>query len=78
MAILRARKKIKAPEAAEVIMGENEKKLNVETITWGDFTWINIAKPTERETEYLSQNYPFHPLDLDDCLSRIQRPKKPG
>ncbi|GAI70360.1 unnamed protein product, partial [marine sediment metagenome] len=25
--------------------------------------------------EYLAQNYHFHPLDLDDCLSRIQRPK---
>lgn len=23
----------------------------------------------------MAQNYPFHPLDLDDCLSRIQRPK---
>jgi magnesium transporter len=36
---------------------------------------VNIEKPTEREIEYLAQNYPFHPLDLDDCLSRIQRPK---
>ena len=52
-----------------------EKGLNVESITWNDLTWIDIERPTERETEYLAQNYPFHPLDLDDCLSRIQRPK---
>jgi len=52
-----------------------KEELNVETLTWGDLTWVNIEKPTERETEYLSQNYSFHPLDLDDCLSRIQRPK---
>jgi len=52
-----------------------EEQLNVESLTWGDLTWVNIEKPTERETEYLAQNYPFHPLDLDDCLSRIQRPK---
>jgi magnesium transporter len=54
---------------------EKEERLNLETVTWGDLTWVNIQPPTEREKEYLAQNYPFHPLDLDDCLSRIQRPK---
>ena len=54
---------------------KKEEELNLESLTWGDLTWVNIEKPTERETEYLAQNYPFHPLDLDDCLSRIQRPK---
>ena len=54
---------------------EKEQKLNMESLTWGDLTWVNIEHPTERETDYLAQNYPFHPLDLDDCLSRIQRPK---
>ena len=56
----------------------NDKKkiqLNIESVAWGDLTWINILNPTERETEYLAKHYPFHPLDLDDCLSRIQRPK---
>ena len=54
---------------------KEEKQLNLESLTWGDLTWVNIESPTERETEYLAQNYSFHPLDLDDCLSRIQRPK---
>ena len=54
---------------------EKEQPLNLESLTSGDLTWVNIERPTERETEYLAQNYPFHPLDLDDCLSRIQRPK---
>ncbi len=49
--------------------------LNVESVSWHDLTWVNIEQPTERETEYLAKNYPFHPLDLDDCLSRTQRPK---
>ncbi|MFC1952040.1 magnesium/cobalt transporter CorA [Chloroflexota bacterium] len=52
-----------------------KEELNLESVTWGDLTWVNIESPTERETEYLAQNYQFHPLDLDDCLSRIQRPK---
>lgn len=54
---------------------KKEARLNVESITWGGMTWLNIVKPTERETEYLSQTYHFHPLNLDDVLSRIQRPK---
>ena len=57
--------------------GEKEpaKKLNLESLTDNGLTWIDIERPTGRETDYLAQNYPFHPLDLDDCLSRIQRPK---
>lgn len=54
---------------------KEEEQVNIESVNWGDITWTNIERPTERETEYLAQNYPFHPLDLDDCLSRIQRPK---
>ncbi len=52
-----------------------EEQLNLESLTWSKLTWVNIEGPTERETEYLAANYHFHPLDLDDCLSRIQRPK---
>jgi magnesium transporter len=54
---------------------EEEQQLNLESLTWGDLTWVNIEGPTGREMEYLAQNYPFHHLDLDDCLSRKQRPK---
>ncbi len=54
---------------------KKEQQLNVESLNWGELTWVNIERPTEKETEYLAQNYSFHPLDLDDCLSRIQRPK---
>ncbi|MDD4875937.1 MAG: magnesium/cobalt transporter CorA [Dehalococcoidales bacterium] len=53
----------------------NEEQLRLESLTRGNMTWFNIEGPTEHETEYLAQNYHFHPLDLDDCLSRIQRPK---
>jgi magnesium transporter len=52
-----------------------EQPLNIETITWGDLTWVNIESPTERETEWLADTYQFHPLALDDCLSRKQIPK---
>ncbi|MEE8194294.1 MAG: magnesium/cobalt transporter CorA [Dehalococcoidales bacterium] len=54
---------------------KKEEQLNMSSLTWGELNWIDIKPPTEKATEYLAQNYPFHPLDLDDTLSRIQRPK---
>lgn len=54
-------------------MGKTEPNIN--SITCQKLTWVNIERPTELETNYLAQNYPFHPLDLDDCLSKIQLPK---
>ena len=52
-----------------------ERKLQLQSVSRGELTWVNIEKPTAREIEYLAQNYPFHPLDLEDCLGRIQHPK---
>lgn len=72
MAVPRMRRSKKAA-VPEVIREAGQ--LNIESVTWGELTWINIEAPTKQETDYLAENYPFHPLDLDDCLSRIQRPK---
>jgi len=54
---------------------KKEEEPNIESLSWGDLTWTDIAPPTEKETGYLAQNFPFHPLDLDDTISRIQRSK---
>lgn len=51
------------------------KKLNLDTLEWKGMTWIDIAPPGQSEIDYLAENYHFHPLDLDDTLSRRQRPK---
>ncbi len=71
MAIPRTKKenKVVAQEVAE------EGQLNVEMVTFKDLTWVNVEQPTIQETDYLAQNYQFNQLDLDDCLSRRQRPK---
>jgi magnesium transporter len=53
----------------------SEHQLHIETISHNGLKWVNIERPRPQEIEYLSQNYPFHPLDLDDCLTRNQRPK---
>lgn len=49
--------------------------LNVRQITQGALTWVDIVHPTESEIEWLRKRYNFHPLHLDDTLSKIQRPK---
>ncbi|MGA7732833.1 MAG: magnesium/cobalt transporter CorA [Chloroflexia bacterium] len=49
--------------------------LNIQTVTHNGITWVNIMHPGEAETEWLRKTYGFHPLHLDDILSKIQRPK---
>ena len=54
---------------------KKEDRLNVESTKQGRLTWVNVEKPTRREMEYLAQNYPFDSFVLEDCLSRMERPK---
>lgn len=49
--------------------------LRVQSISEGKLTWIYIEKPTEAEGQYLEDKFGFHPLEIDDVLSRAQRPK---
>lgn len=47
-----------------------------QTLTYGRVTWTDISKATENDIRLLRANHPdFHPLDLEDLLSRIERPK---
>ena len=54
---------------------DEKNQLNVETVSAGKLTWYYIEKPTIKEVDYLAKQFHFHPLDLDDVLSRVQRPK---
>jgi magnesium transporter len=47
----------------------------VHTITHGDLQWIDIRQPTPTEMNDLRQSHHFHALALEDCLSKVQRPK---
>lgn len=67
-------RRVKRKEGTESVQLPEE-PLHVEEITWGDLTWVSIQSPTERDTDYLAEKYDFHPLALDDCLSRKQLPK---
>ncbi len=51
-------------------------KPNVETIDGEGLRWVNIERPGPLETAWLEEHFGFfHPLDLEDVLSRNQRPK---
>ena len=50
-------------------------KGNISSISEGKLNWIYIEKPASNEVEFLDKHFNFHHLNLDDILSRIQRPK---
>lgn len=41
----------------------------------GTLKWLHIPYPNNENIEFLRENYDFHPLDLEDCQSKVQRPK---
>ena len=49
--------------------------MSMSTITENKVSWINIVDPSQEDIAHLRRYYPFHPLDLEDCLSSIERPK---
>jgi magnesium transporter len=48
---------------------------NVEEIAAEGLRWVKIDRPGPLEQTWLEQNFDFHALDLEDVLSRNQRPK---
>jgi magnesium transporter len=47
----------------------------IQKIEYNGITWLDIPQPTVMDIEYLRQNFPFHPLDIEDLLGNLQRPK---
>jgi magnesium transporter len=41
----------------------------------GGVTWVHLLSPTAGEAQLLSSRFGWHPLDIEDVLSRRQRPK---
>lgn len=47
----------------------------IETLKIGTLKWHHILDPSDTDLQYLRDNFHFHPLDIEDCRSRNQRPK---
>lgn len=56
-------------------MNDENKQLNIKTITFGNLTWIDVIQPTDEAVKYLGAQYNLNELDLEDCLSSRQIPK---
>jgi magnesium transporter len=41
----------------------------------GGVTWVHLLAPTTEEAQQLATRFGWHPLDVEDVLSRRQRPK---
>src|SRR2546423_7441137 len=50
----------------------------VQELSANGLTWIHLDAPTLEEAELLQRRFGGHPLDLEDVLSRGQRPKIDG
>lgn len=47
----------------------------IETLQISNIKWIHIPVPSDENLQYLKDTFDFHPLDLEDCQSKVQRPK---
>ena len=47
----------------------------VEIVQGAGLRWVNIERPNPPEWAWLQEHFDFHALDLEDVLSRNQRPK---
>jgi magnesium transporter len=52
-----------------------ERTPRVDVVESNGFRWVNIERPSQLEAGWLEEHFDFHPLDLEDVLSRNQRPK---
>lgn len=47
----------------------------IKDMTYNGLRWIDIVRPTEKSTAFLENQFKFHELLLEDCLTEHQRPK---
>ncbi len=71
----RLRRSVRGAQLAQPAEPQGERTPNVETIDGQGLRWVNIERPGRLEMGWLEERFDFHPLDLEDVLSRNQRPK---
>jgi magnesium transporter len=71
----RLRRASRGSELTAPAPAPERQKPNVETITGEGLRWVKIDRPTALEWGWLEEHFDFHGLDLEDVLSRNERPK---
>ncbi|WP_042224466.1 magnesium/cobalt transporter CorA [Oceanobacillus manasiensis] len=54
-----------------------EKDISIQDVTRNKYKWfwVDFDQPTEEEINHLSSTFNFHPLAIEDCIQKLQRPK---
>src|ERR671934_976306 len=69
-------RRARARRAASVVAPAAERtQPQIERLSYEGLEWIHIEQPGPLERAWLAEHYEFHPLDLEDVMSRNQRPK---
>jgi magnesium transporter len=68
-------RRVRARRAAVVAPAAERTQPQIERLSYGGLDWIHIEQPGPLERAWLAEHYDFHPLDLEDVMSRNQRPK---
>jgi magnesium transporter len=71
----RLRRSDRAADLSNAAAEQTERKPNVDVVESAGLRWVNIERPTPLEWGWLQEHFDFHALDLEDVLSRNQRPK---
>jgi magnesium transporter len=71
----RLRRSARRGALAEPTSAPEPQAPNVEQIDAAGLRWVNIEHPGALERTWLEEHFDFHALDLEDVLSRNQRPK---
>ena len=54
---------------------EPSEQRRIAELEFGGLTWIHLDAPTQDEAEALAERFGWHALDVEDVLSKRQRPK---
>lgn len=66
---------LNVPENMEKEVKAVSKKENIRSISHKKVVWTNVVNPNRKTIAELAKDYPFHPLHLEDCISKVQFPK---
>jgi magnesium transporter len=68
-------RRTRARRGAVVAPAAERTQPQIERLSYGGLQWIHIEEPGPLERAWLAEHFDFHALDLEDVMSRNQRPK---
>ena len=67
--------RIRTRRGHSVVVADAAPRPRLAELHHAGLTWINLERPTQEEALQLASRFGWHPLDVEDVMSRRQRPK---